>query len=228
MSACDNKLKDSLIEAMELDHKQLEAEMQNAEPHVFSDIHEKKMEKLLQRQKRRQKIRGVVRYMAAACIVLLLTGGMFMISSEDLHASKLSIDIIEWLEEFFSTEKGEGGKRENREVLFTEEQIGYLPEGFEKTTEFTNFNLVYYKFENNVGESIHISVERDKSLLQVDNTEDIYKVRLNEAGYEYTGTYSNKSHTGVLVWKGDDELYYQITGIVAYEELVKIMNNISY
>ena len=228
MSACDKKLKASLMEAMELDRKQLEAEMQHAEPHVFSDIHEKKMEKLLQRQKRKQKTRGVVRYVVAACIVLLLTGGILMISSEDLRASKLSIDIIEWLEAFFSTEKGKDDRRREDEVLFEESRIGYLPEGFEKVEEFENIAFVYYRYENDVNKMIHITVGIDKSLLQVDNKENGYEVLVNDRGYEYAGTFNDKAMGGTIAWQDAVGMYYYISGTVEYEELIKVMNGISY
>ena len=118
MRACDNKLRSSLVEAMRLDEQRLEAEMQGVTPHVFSEVHEKKMEKLMRSQNRKRKVRSVLRYAVAACLVLLLTGSILIISSEDLRASKLSVDIIEWLEDFFSTEKGMGGKKKNRRKTF--------------------------------------------------------------------------------------------------------------
>ncbi len=226
MSACDNKLKSSLIQAMELDHEKLEAEMQTVTPHTFSDAHQQNMDKLFLKQKYKQKLHSVLRYAVAACIVLLLTSSIFIISSKDLQASKLSIDIIEWLEEFFSTEKGKSERRKEGEVLFEESQIGYLPEGFVKTVEFVNVANVYYRYENNEGNFIQITVGRDKANLKVDNTEDIYEVKINQAGYEYSATYSNETGKGTLAWKNDNEIYYYIAGIAEYEELIKVMNNI--
>ncbi len=226
MSACDNKLKSSLIQTMKLDQEILEAEMQTVALHEFSDAHQKKMDKLFLVQKHKQKIHGVVRYVVAACLVLVLTGSIFIISSKDLYASKLSIDIIEWLEDFFSTEKGKDERREKNEVLFEESQIRYIPEGYKKTEEFINFNTVYYKYESETDAFIQITVGKDMAYLQVDNTEDIYEVSVNESGYEYSITYNNDSRRGAIAWKGSNDLYYYITGITEYEELIKIMNNI--
>lgn len=228
MSACDNKLRANLMEAMKLDDQNLEAEMQGVAPHVFSEVHEKKMEKLLQRQNRKRKVLSVLRYALTACLVLLLTGSILIISSKDLHASKLSIDIIEWLEEFFSTEKGKEIKREESAALFREEQIGYLPEGFEKIEEAEGFSIVYYKYQNDFGENIRVTVGKDKSSFQVDNTENVYEVHWNEAGYEYTSTYQVENGRGTIIWQDEDKTYYYISGIVAYEELIKVMNGITY
>lgn len=228
MSACDNKLRANLVEAMKLDEQKLEAEMQGVTPHVFSEIHEQKMETLMKTQNRKRKVRSVFRYAVAACLVLLLTGSILIISSEDLRASKLSVDIIEWLEDFFSAEKGTDDRRKEDEVLFTEGQIGYLPEGFEKVEEGESFSLIYYKYENEIGEFVQIMVGKDKSSLQIDNKENTYDVLESEAGYEYTATYSEESKTGQVVWKDKNEIYYHISGTVSYNEIVKIMNNISY
>lgn len=228
MRACDNKLRSSLVEAMRLDEQRLEAEMQGVTPHVFSEVHEKKMEKLMRSQNRKRKVRSVLRYAVAACLVLLLTGSILIISSEDLRASKLSVDIIEWLEDFFSTEKGEDDKRKEGEVLFREEQIGYLPEGFEKVEEFVNIGISYFRYEDELGHKINVSVGKDKSTFQVDNTEIIYEVHLNEAGYEYTSTYQEKAGKGTVIWQDENKIYYYISGTIIYEELIKVMNGIIY
>ncbi len=228
MRACDNKLRSSLVEAMRLDEQRLEAEMQGVTPHVFPDIHEQKMEKLMRSQNRKRKVRGVLRYAVAACLVLLLTGSILIISSEDLRASKLSVDIIEWLEDFFSTEKGIGGRKKDPGVLFEASQIGYLPEGFEKVEEAENISRSFIRFENKSKNFIHIIVGRDKSLIQFDNFEDTYEIANNKAGYEFTGVYSEKTKSGAVVWQDKNGIYYFISGTITYEEIVKVMNGITY
>lgn len=102
MKACDSKLKSSLMEAMELDDARLEEEMKNYEPHVFSAEFESRMEELFKVQERKSKRRNALRFIAAAVIIALLTGGIIFIGSEDLRASEMSINILEWLEDFFT------------------------------------------------------------------------------------------------------------------------------
>lgn len=228
MKACDNKLRTNLMEAMKLDNQNLEAEMQGVTPHEFSEVHEQKMEKLLHKQASKRKVRGILRYAVAACLVLLLTGSILIISSKDLRASKLSVDIIEWLEEFFSAEKGEIIKRTEDDILFSEEQIGYMPEGFEKVEKFENYNVVYYRYKNSINQTLRISVVRDKSLLQIDNKDNDYDVSINEEGYEYTYTHNVEAGSSWVVWKDKDDLYYYISSTLPGEEVIKIMNSISY
>jgi len=227
MSASKNKFRASLMEAMKLDQQKLEVEMQTVAPHVFSDEHEAKMKKLFHKQKRRQTSSGVFRYVVAACLVLLCLGSIFIISSEKLQASRLSIDIIEWLEDFFSTEKGTDDRRKENETIFSEDQIGYLPEGFEKTVEFENMAFAYHKYENADGKMIQIIASKDKTSLKVDNMEDVYEVSRNEAGYEYTGTYKPTEEGAAVIWMDKEEIYYYVMGTVSYEEILNVMNGIS-
>ena len=53
MNKSDEKLRQSLLEAMALDDAKLEEEMENEEPHVFSEEFERNMAKLLKRFRRR-------------------------------------------------------------------------------------------------------------------------------------------------------------------------------
>lgn len=227
MRACDEKLRSSLMEAMKLDNARLEEEMKHCEPHVFSEKFERCMEKLMTVQRRKGKVISCVRYIAAAVVVLLLTGGILFVGSEDLRASELSIDILEWLDEFFTVKNGVDD-RSDAAVLFDESQIGYLPEGFEKVSEGVSFSLVQYEYENGEGKRIAIYVSRDKLSSLIDNEEIEKQVYLNDAGYECTLIHKTGEEYLSLMWVDKNEKYYNITGNIECSELIKIMNEISY
>ena len=53
MEKSDEKLRQSLLEAMAMDDASLEEEMKNVEPHVFSEEFERNMAKLIKRFRRR-------------------------------------------------------------------------------------------------------------------------------------------------------------------------------
>jgi len=226
MKACDEKLRSSLVEAMKLDDARLEEEMQGLEPHVFSESFEKRMEKLMQEQRRKGRRRRLIRFAAAAAAILFLVGGPIFISSEHLNASALSIDIKEWLDRFFTVEYGTEGRKEG--VLFDESQLGYIPEGFEKVLEEKTFARVYYRYENMKGEYFTIRVNRNKSSSNIDNESTKPEVKVNASGYEYTFTKRENSFSESLMWKDRDKVYYHITGVIGYDELIKIMDSISY
>ena len=225
MNACDNKLKSSLVEAMKLDNARLEKELQHCEPHVFSPDFERRMEKLIKAQRSKGKIRNCFRYIAAAVMVLFLTGAILFMGSEDLNASEFSIDILEWLDECFTVGKSTND-REETSVLFDESFIGYLPEGFEKVEEGFTYSIIHYKYENKLGDTITIRIYRGANTITVDNEDVMKEVLVNEAGYEYTRIYKDKLKSETLMWQDEDGKYYYLIGTLNKDEMLKIMNNI--
>ena len=227
MKACDEKLKSGLMEAMKLDNARLEEEIQHGEPHAFSPLFEKRMEKLLQVQRSKGKVYHCVRYVAAAVLVLFLTGGILYVGSEDLCASKLSIDILEWTDTFFRFERHSEHKRDISRY-FDESMITYLPGGFEKVEEASTYTTAWYKYQNEIGKEVTIKVIISSGETVVDNEGIILEVLLNEAGYEYTRVYKEALGVETYLWKDHESIQYSITGNIGNDEMVNIMNGISY
>lgn len=227
MKACDEKLKNSLMEAMELDVARLKEQTANTPPHTFSPEFERNMEKLIKQVERKSKMRAAFRYVAAVLVVTLLTGGIIFIGSDSLRASEMSISIREWFANFFTVEDGDHRRKEDG-VLFDVSQIGYMPEGFELVEEYSSFILAQYKFAKSSDKYIIIRISKDRAVLNVDNVGIEQEIRLNDAGYEYTRTHKDNSSEEVLMWRDDNEIYYFLAGTVDVSELVNIMNNISY
>lgn len=226
MKAWDKKLRASIMEAMELENAKLEEEMRECEPHVFSASFESRMEEVMRVQKRRSKRSNFIRFAAAAAMVILLVGGVVSISSEQLRASALNIDIKAWLDKFFTVEDGSSG-RKDKDGLFDKSQLGYIPEGFELVEEFESFTNVWYRYQNDEKKYFTVRVTRDKITLNVDNEEVLSEVKVNAAGYEYSLIYKEDSAAAIM-WKTQESIYYEIMGIVESEELIKIMDDISY
>lgn len=227
MKASDEKLRESLREAMRLDQARLEEEMKNCEPHIFSEEFERQMEEMMQVQKRKSRFGSHLRYIAAAVVVLLLTGGILFIGSEDLHASELQIDIREWLDNFFTVEDGDHTRKEDG-ILFEETQIGYMPEGFEKSGELVTYTDAQYEYQDEAGNYIFVQASRDMNLQQIDNEEAVIEVHVNASGYEYSLAYRENSDEKTLLWKDENDVFYKITGKVDAEELIRIMDSVSY
>ena len=227
MKACDEKLKSSILEAIELDDARLEEELKNCEPHVFSERFEREMDEMFERYRRKKKLKRIQRYAMAAAVALLLTGGIFYLGSGDLRATKTNIDILEWFENFFTVKDGTDDRSVTK-VLFEESQIGYLPEGFEKVGELTSFLQVVYKYQNSAEEHITVGVSRGQLALNIDSKIDGQVIGINKAGYEYTSISKTETGNAMLVWNDGKDIYYYVTSSLAYEELVKIMDGISY
>ena len=220
-----DKLKSCITEVMDDLDDELEEEMENLEPHVFSEEFEKKMEDLIQTQNRKARRYDAVRYIAAVVVTVLLVGGVLFVGNEQVRASKIGVDILEWMEGFFVVEEK---SQEDNGVLFAESQIGYLPEGFEKISEDVMYSKSYYKYQNEAGDYIILEVRRNKIESMVDNEEIGQDVSLNVAGLEYRYIYKEDSKENIVVWKDTNEIYYQLQGTYDKEEIIKMMNGISY
>lgn len=227
MKACNEKLKSSLMEAMKLDNAKKDEELQREQPHQFSADFEKKMEDLMRVDNRKKGSRGSIHYGFAAAMALFLVGGTLFISSSGLGASKIGVDILEWLDEFFVIEDGSLGVKDE-DVLFEESQIGYMTEGFEKVGEGESFASTQYEYASATGEYIVISAYKNKVLLAGDSEAKGEAVQLNAAGYEYAQVYDTAKKENVVMWSDSQGLYYYVAGSAPIEELIKVMNGISY
>lgn len=229
MKACDEKLRDSILRVMEQEDAELEEEMKQFEPHVFSESFEKKMEEVMRVQARKSKRSSIIRYVAVAVVVALLVGGILFIGSEDLRASEIGVGILEWMENFFVVENDTNrSKDEDVDVLFDESQIGYLPEGFEKVEEEVTFSKVNYLYQNDDDEYVSLLVYRNKASLGVDNDEIVQEVALNDAGLEYRYIYKVDSSEHIITWIDKEELCYSLSSSLEKEEIMRIMNSITY
>lgn len=233
MKACDEKLRAALMEAWELENARLEEEMKKCEPHVFSDEFERKMDELFEKNGRKRNASGfrgrwsaVVKYSAIAAIVFILTGGIFVSQSPQLNASNLSVDILEWLGDFFTVKDGDANGNA-AEALFCEEQIGYLPEGFVLVSEWETFSQVRYEYEGENGKYVVIHICENNLNSNVDNEDILKKVCVNQAGYEYTMLQGSKNDKVVIIWKDVSDIYYYITSNLDADEVIKIMDHIS-
>lgn len=228
MKACNEKLRSALEEAMSLAEAREAEEMAQMEPHEFSEEFERKMEELFAtlptRESKRKKMK---RYIAASIVAVFLIVGVLVTTSVTTNASWFGLNITQWLEDFFRLDTGEGKRKEDA-VLFEEAQIGYLPEGFKKVAEGVSFSCVYYRYQNDKQEDIFVYAVRDKGLLNSDSTDIEQEVGISITGIEYQ--YIRKDNFGAesVIWKNEEDIYYQVSSILGIEEILKIMNGISY
>lgn len=232
MKVCDEKLRDAIELAANEDMEALEQEMKNVEPHTFSNEFEQKMEALLQSEMPRvkKKPRVIPRFAAAAAAVVVVAGGIGLASGTQLYASETKIPILQWMENFFVTEHdAESSKGEkSKEVLFRQEQIGYLPEGFELVEEQIFRSRVSYKYEDASKKYIILEVYQDKDSLGIDNSEVTQDISINQAGLEYRYGYKEDRQEYIFTWIDSNGQEYYLSGSASEEEMLNVMNGISY
>lgn len=232
MKVCEEKLHDAMELVTNEDMEALEQEMKNVEPHTFSTEFEQKMEALLQSEmpKAKKKSRVIPRFAAAAAAVVIVAGGIGIASGRQLYASETKIPILQWMEDFFVTEHDtESSKGEkSKEVLFSQEQVGYLPEGFELVEEVVRTSKVSYTYENVEKDHIILEVWKDKESSGRDSEEISQDVSVNAAGLEYRYVYKTEAQEHIFAWIDVKGQEYYLSGSVSEEEMHQVMNGISY
>lgn len=223
----EEMLKACIMEVMEKKEDELEEEMKNFEPHVFSKKFEEKMEAVMAVEKRKTRRYNAVRYVAAAIVTVLLVGGVIFIGNEEIRASKIGVEVLQWLENSFVVEN-KTDKDNAGDVLFEESRIGYLPEGFEKVAEEVTFSKVSYKYENDAGEYVVLNIFRDKAASEIDNEENIHNIALSDTGLEYRSLYKEAIGEYIVVWNDAKGFHYYVAGSLEKEEIIKIMDGILY
>ncbi len=238
IKASDEKLKSCLMEISEQEDDILEKEMQDIAPYTFSDEFEQKMNHILQEEKPDSIFTNMAHYItkvsrtmavryAAAVMVLLLTGGTLTFAAPRLCACSSGIHILEWLEHFFVVQEGKTSREENG-VLFSESQIGYLPDGFEKVVEEVVFSKVVYRYEDDNENYIDLQVSRDKVSLGIDGNKIVQNAGISEVGFEYQYISKENPVIGVITWADSHDIYYCLQATLDKEEMIRIMNSISY
>ncbi len=223
--ASREKLKLVIEELMAEEAAGLEEEFSRMEPHIFSDRFERKMEEVMGIERRKTLRLDAVRYMAAGFVTLALTLGIILIGNEEVQASKPGIGILAWLENFFVVDEK---FQSDKEVLFEENQMGYLPEGFEKFSEEITYSRVGFKYCNKDGDYIFIQTSRDMIAQYVDREETGHNVNINKAGFEYRYVCKEETDEIILIWKDKSNLYYYLLSTLDKDEVVSIMDGISY
>lgn len=230
----DEMLHEAALRMFELEEKQLEEEMKNAEPHVFSAEFEQKIAAILNGEdprlkaaKRKKKMYRMLRYTAAIVVTAVLMVGVIFNGSESVTASNMRMQIKQWLADAFVIEEGVN-KIQDEGVVFSVDQIGYLPDGFVLDAQEVDFVKASYRYRNNTGSIIRLKVLRDKFSSGVDNKQIQQDTYINEFGVEYHFIDTGDIKSDGLYWIDHRGQVYILIGNVAQEELVNIMNGIKY
>ena len=106
--------------------------------------------------------------------------------------------------------------------------ITYLPEGFEKIEEAVTYSTAYYKYQSETGKAVSIRALIGHGEASIDSEGIVLEVLLNEAGYEYTRVYKEAEGLEKYIWMDHKEMLYCITGDIGSDEMIKVMDGISY
>lgn len=187
------------------------------EPVIFSDIFERRMERLIDWQRRKYQIRSAVRYILSAAAVLLiilcLTNPGYIAKAWDVlvkwHSTHLEVDMpdTEWT------------------GAVPEHELSYVPEGFELVMEdcdeIFGGTFVYVKGEKNLffsysfsgGNYNYDNEHSEISIIKDEEGVEILLVEFEDGGYS-------------MLWRSKEGLVFSLDADVTEEELIKIKDGI--
>ena len=223
--AADEKLREGLRECMQQKNAMLDEEIEQYEDHVFSDKFETEMKKLFVVRNKKSERARIFKYAISVAAALLVVVGIASASVTSTKATLPSIDILSWLDTHFEFNKGTSTSKDN-ELIFDEEQITYIPEGFVKISEEVKFTHIEYKYENTGGAHFSIYVSKAKVNPQQDNEEISRELFLNDDGYECL--FIERENELAYSWEDSEGLYYRVYGNVDKHDLNSVMNGIQY
>ncbi len=224
-NAADQILSDCLQECMQLKQVMIDEEMEQYEDYIFSDKFEAGMKKLLVVRNKKTKSTGVFKYAVSMAATLLVVVGIVSASATSTKATLPSIDILDWLDNHFEFSKGISTS-EDGELIFDEDQITYIPEGFVKSGENKTFTYIEYEYKNSKGAYFGVYVSKAKVNPQQDNEEISREIFLNDDGYECL--FAERGDESVYSWEDPRGLFYRVYGNLDKHELKSIMNGIRY
>ena len=213
----DEKIRQYLIAMMELEEERLNEQMEECEPHVFSEEFERKMQNLLTVHRKRCKRRAVLRFAAKMAACLLLCVGL-VTATHTAVASLPAMDIKGWFAKHFEFSKG---SHSEEEIAFSEEMITYIPEGFVKTEEEKMFTYQKYVYKNPDGKYFCIRCSKTVVESQQDNENIVREVINGENGIEYTRI--KQKDEVMYIWEDEAGIYYYVFGNIKEEELKLVM-----
>lgn len=220
-------LKEKKKKAAQLEKISETVQTQQEEPfhHQFSEKFEREMEEIFYNYRKKKKRERLMRHTAvAAAVVVCITWALAMSSISNTKATTPGVNILTWVTNYFSFTKNET----KTDILFTEEQIGFLPEGFVKSSEEIKNTYVVYEYGNADNESIILRMDRKKLLTQSDSENISMDIGINLAGYEYTHIFESNQKTHIFMWQSEDGLFYSLYGTIDKETMIKIMDGINY
>ena len=223
--AADEKLRESLRECIRKKSAMFDEEMEQYEDHVFSDKFETEMKKLFVVRNKKTERAKIFRFAVSVAAAVLVVVGIASASLTSTKATLPSIDILDWLDDYFEFSKGTSTSKDT-ELIFDEAQITYIPEGFVKITEEVKFTHIEYGYENAEGKNFSVRVSKTLNQPQQDNEEIVKETLVNDGGYECL--YIERENEFAYIWEDSEGLYYRVYGNVDKNELNSVMNGIQY
>lgn len=215
-------LEEQLEQDVDMKKYKSDAEMDN--PHVFSEEHNKRMQKLFkmaEKEEQRPKRFSRYRQMAAgfAAILCLSIFSVTQVEAFRLPVVRFFMDIKEKSTLFGASEEDLIGLTEN----YKEHEPQYVPDGFSVLKVEEGKGTFCIKYLNDQKNQTYMYYFFDSMENTAVDTEDVDTVELEINGNR-AYVVQKEQEIRILMDKNDNRLY--LDGTIPYEEAVKIMESV--
>ncbi len=220
----EKALEEMLKEAAKIADKRLGGQLEEPkEEIVFSEEHERKMEKLFRLERRKRINKKLIKYTKrCACILIVCCVAVTAVGVVKVDALRTRFLRLLYEPDAPNSDIDFIGDKTN---YYADDyiHISYIPDGF-KMTESSHEVGVGYTFQNNNQYFTLDANNIETAGFNVD-TEDMeienLKIQNNDA------IYLTKPRVNILVWS-DDDTAYVLCGNISKEDIIKIAENIRY
>ncbi len=164
----------------------------------------------------------------AASFLVIFCAWNYLNLNQSLESSELIMNVTGWFEDSFLLQEGSDTEYATIED-FSEENITYVPEGFELVDEVINpfFKIYTYSFDNR---EFSLKIISNSFKTGVDNTALIHEdFDTNLHGIEYNKYYYQTETESLyyIAWEYSN-ITYQLFGTTDFEILESVMEGIIY
>lgn len=203
----------------------LEQYLAAEEPHEFSPEFERKMEKLIRRNKR-QRVYAVLQKAACFVLAIALAGGVWLALDTEVRAEFFGW-VREKYESFFHYQF-EGVVQPSTQ----EYELGWLPDGYEfaEQIEMNSSNILMYENQssNEIITLVYTSNMKDIDIYIINDTAEENKVDIN-GNTAYLQLSADKNISNCIVWEdAKTKILFEISAKTDEDELVKMAENITF
>ena len=221
----EKALEEMMKEAAKIADKKLGGQLEEPkEEIVFSEEHERKMEKLFRLERRKRINKKLIKYTKrCACILLVCCIAVTAVGVVKVDALRMRFLRLLYDPEAPNSDIDFIGDKTN---YYADDyiQISYIPDGFKMTESSIEKTYVVYTFENG-DKYFHLDandIETAGSNVDTENMEIEYlKIQNNDA------IYLTKPRVNILIWS-DDDTAYVIDGNIPKEDMLKIAESVRY
>lgn len=190
---------------------------------VFSEEHERKIEKLFRLERRKRINKKLIKYTKrCACILIVCCIAVTAVGVVKVDALRMRFLRLLYEPDAPNSDIDFIGDKTN---YYADDymHISYIPDGFKATEIFTVKGHLGYTFLNG-DKYFHLSADDIETTNSNVDTEDMeieyLKIRNNDA------IYLTKPRVNILIWSDDDTAYI-IDGNISKEDMIKVAESVS-